>query len=113
MAGDDLSRGRTVKIRLPDLRIESRKARTGNEEEETKPEDRALSMSVRVRHGAERSVMPDKEEKVPEKELPGARLISHDEAAEMLRQGEMRRSAEKLQRGSELEEYGLPTISSR
>ena len=101
MAGDDLSRGRTVKIRLPDLRIESRKARTGNEEEETKPEDRALSMSVRVRHGAERSVMPDKEEKVPEKELPGARLISHDEAAEMLRQEEMRRSAEKLQRGSE------------
>ena len=49
MAGDDLKKGRTVKLRLPEIRLEGRTVRTGSDEEESKPEGRALNTSVRVR----------------------------------------------------------------
>ena len=60
MAGDDLTKGRTIKLRLPDIRFERRSVKSGSEEEESKPESRALGTTVRISHGPQRTVLTEK-----------------------------------------------------
>lgn len=92
MAGNDLKKGRTVKLRLPEVRFERRTVRTGDDGEEGKPEGRALDMTVRVR-GPQRSEIPETGQTEDRREPPGVRTLTHEEAAEILRQRRKRRSA--------------------
>ena len=92
MAGDDLTRGRTIKLKLPEVRFERRTVRKGSDEEESKPESKALNTAVRLR-GPQRSEIPESVPAERHREPAGVRTLTHEEAADILRQRRKKRGA--------------------